>query len=272
MKPKIYVLAFNQREAAQWATEQELNLRDIVYVHSASVLPYHNRKGDDRIVELPGFAKKRGTFAITDRLKSLTRRGKFEIEKPGQDADTSDEPVDTSFDPADFVEVERPVAPEDDKAEIIFHANEDPADTLRDLGMAAWVRPETEAANQGLPSGLTEITNDTGLPELTLTPDQLRAAGASEEEVELLTPTLTEEQKDAVDKANEQSKLEPKSAAPVRRARRNNQQIAYDNAFAAHEADPSYDNAKELSEATSALRLRDPSDPRLTEGTEDLDF
>lgn len=297
MKPKIYVLAFNQREAAQWATEQELNLRDIVYVHSASVLPYHNRKGEDLIVELPGFAKKRGTFAIQDRLKSLTRRGKFEVEKwyldpDGVFAEVSPEPVDPApFDLNDFVEVDRPTGEPGQ-----YDAN--------DFG---------DFEGGFIPSGEAEVTNDTGLPELTLTEDQLRAVGASDDEVETLKPVTAgigdeagpvelprnELVRKAVEMEAEfdlgdssildapdqktddfiagvaENLAEPKSVAPVRRARRNNQQIAYDNAKAAYDADASNEaNEQRFVAATEALRARDPEDERLAPGPnpDDLDF
>jgi hypothetical protein len=49
--------------------------------------------------------------------------------------------------------------------------------------------------------------------------DELRAVGATEEEVKLLTPKLTDEQAAALDAANEPKKPEPKPAAKPKRTR-----------------------------------------------------
>lgn len=268
MKPKIYVLAFNQREAAQWATEQQLNLRDIVYVHSAAVLPYRNRKGEDRIVELPGFAKKRGTFAIQDRLKSLTRRGKFEVEI------AEDKTYDPGgFNPDDFVEVERPTG----------EPGQYPDTSDEPVG-------EVFGEGGQFPSGLTEITNDTGLPEpvtagigdetgpVELPRNELvRKAVEMDAEFDLGDSSILDapdEKTDDFIAGVAENLAEPKSVAPVRRARRNNQQIAYDNAKAAYDENPTEVTGNDLAAAHEALFKRDPSDPRLTEGNspDDLDF
>lgn len=119
-----------------------------------------------------------------------------------------------------------------------------------------------------------------------LSDDELREIGASNEEIAMLKPATGPESlqsdvehaqgvaQSAQDALADESLQDTKPVDPPaeKKTRRKKEQVAYDNAYAAYQEDPSETTGNDLAAAHEALAKRFPNDPRLTEGSEDLDF
>lgn len=152
----IYVLSNHRIDTLRWARSQGISNQKIRHVQNARSLPGVLNPKKTRIVKLPSYAKRFDKFAIQARLKLITRRAKIEIEEwyidpEGNYGRVSPEPVD----PASIDEVQEAVG--------------DAIVTAEGVGEMA-----AEALDAGgtLPSGPTEIANDTGKIEAVLTNEE----------------------------------------------------------------------------------------------------
>jgi hypothetical protein len=245
----IYVLAFNQREAAKWASDENLRLRDIRYVHSVSVLPYTNRRGQDRIVELPGYSRRRDRHAINDRLKSLTRRDLFQIERPfDKGGILPPGPVEATNDTGEPIRILS-------RNDLVLKALEQGAEFV-----------DTTDSNESVSDEHSDQLVEE-LDALAVDLEQLQETAQEAADIQPEDPAEGQlaDQLDVIEKLNTQVAAKPK------RVRRNNQQIEYDEARAALDANPTdLGLTARLSQAREKLAERDPKDPRLAE--DPLDF
>lgn len=270
----IYVLSASRRHTLDWARGQGLKPIDVRHVQGVGSLPGVLNMAKNRVVKLESYSTRRDHWAIDAKLKSLMRRG-GEIEE--------------------FVGGQPPEL----DLETLSPLTEEPG-AEEDFGQDVDMFDEGDS----LPSGENQVTNDTGEPEVVDLAANLRASIDAERARRLegvrqvegdddhpagqmqvggaipLTsgqaPLPDPEAQAAINADHDANSvgepIEDEKPAPKRRARRNNQQIAYDNAFAEYEEDPSEINERLLGDARKALEKRDANDPRLTEGTEDLDF
>lgn len=155
---RTLILAGSFREASVYARAR--GLRHYRYASSATAVENFPAQ---RVVELPGFARRADKHALNGIAARLERRGVERVQD-----EYVPEPV-----------------------------PETPLTKLAAFTRSDWLFAGCE-----------------------LSADDLRAVGATEAEVKLLTPVLTEEQQAAVDAANEPKKPEPKPAAKPKRTRK----------------------------------------------------
>lgn len=172
---RTLILAGSFREAAVYARAR--GLRHYRYASSAAAV---ENFAAQRVVQLPGFARRADKHALLTIAKRVERRGGEWIE---------DEYV-----------------PEPVEETVLTRLA---AFTQRDWLLGTVDETPKQTAQYDAIAAIGELGED-----------DLRAVGATEEEVKLLTPKLTDEQAAALDAANEPKKPEPKPAAKPKRTRK----------------------------------------------------
>lgn len=185
---RTLILAGSFREAAVYARAR--GLRHYRYAASATAVENFSAQ---RVVQLPGFAKRPDKHALITIAKRVERRGGEWIEDEYVPEPVEETPLSrlATFTRSDWLLGS--VEPTEDPRGV--------ADEIRRLGQDFDRQYDAIAA-------LDELGED-----------DLRAVGATEEEVKLLTPKLTDEQVAAVE-ALQPKKPEPKPAAKPKRTRK----------------------------------------------------
>lgn len=261
----IYVLAGTRREAAAWRMQE--GERIIRFVQTSGTFP-GRLTSKSRIVQLPGFAARRDTFAIKKRLRQVTRLDNVEVEMwLKRDDEVGDfyrdlgEPVpERMLDSGDYFAEDTWTEPEETgpTVTVVPTTEEPPASHTELVERVLADIPSSDAPTE--PGDLVVVSDFDFMTDDNFTPP---AAEAEKPE------SVTERENDPdIEPSPEPAPFaESKESPAPKRVRRTKAQIAYDTALASWES-----NGGSLNDVETAKSHLKADDPRLAAESDDLDF
>lgn len=258
----IYVLSGDRRDTQAWALSEGLKFVEVKHVQNSGSLP-GVLSAKHRVVKLSSYANRRDHWSIDAKLRLINRRELVQVEE-------------VQFDRFEKAPEELPL--EDLYADAILNDAEEDF-SVEDEDNPTPDAPETPdvaASDQEPAEQIEEKAKVEGPPadDKEKYPGVLEIGGALpvspkfDPDASKVTPAVTSEV------PADESLQDTKPVDPPVKTRRKKEQVAYDSAKAAHDANPSADTKRALEQATEALRKRFPDDERLghAEASDDLDF
>lgn len=232
----IYVLSGSRRETSEWAKSQDIPLRQARHVYTSTTLPGRISK-TQRVVSLPGFAKRRDRHAIIVQLRrSSSGKARIEIWVPGADGELYC-----------IAGPQVPPAVPDPQM---------PLDALTALAAELQVEEDFSIEDESGDETVLAVADESERPPtVTITPTTDDPPASHLELVERVLPT--ERDVTEVVKVTE-SATEPK---PKRKGRRTNEQKAYDETLIDYHENKA--TLEQVIAARDALAERHPDDERL---------
>jgi hypothetical protein len=177
---RTVILAGSLREANAYARDKGIRA---TFAANAAII-----KSASKLIELPGFAQRRDRFALAQAADNRQRFDRRPVVVVKELDWAPPAPV-----------VYQPELDPDEPQRVRHHLVDDANSAVLALARHAGKTPEELVAEVGVDfEAVRAIPAD---PELPLDETDLREVGATDEEVDLLTATLNDEQADAVEQA-----------------------------------------------------------------------